>query len=81
MPPTPTSLSRNCLIYNPGTERADTLIRLAGDVGSGLEIYNATTDQCCRIIGLRANSLPNGAYLSLDSRKGQVLVHKGDDTE
>lgn len=81
MPDAPTLSSHSFLAYNPGTEKADTLIRLAGDVADGLTIYNATTNQRCRIAGLRTHSLPPGAYLSIDSAKGQVLVHKGDDTE
>lgn len=56
MPIKPTISSRNFLLYNPGTERADTIIRLAGDVSSGMEIYNATTGQRCKILNLKANS-------------------------
>lgn len=81
MPPAPTPSSKSFLVYCPGTERANTLIRLAGDVGDGLTIHNATTGQRCRIDGLRINSLPPGSYISIDSAMGQVLSHKGDDTE
>ena len=43
--------SKTVLVYNPGTERTPTIIRLAGDVGEGLLIRNHTTEQRCRIRG------------------------------
>ena len=33
MPPAPTADSANFLLYNPGTETAHTIVRLAGSVG------------------------------------------------
>ncbi|MBR3109021.1 MAG: hypothetical protein IKH30_17825, partial [Clostridia bacterium] len=64
MPPTPTVNSRSfLLLYNPGTEAAHTVIRLAGDVGDGLLIRNLTTGQRCRVVNLESGSLLEGAYL------------------
>ena len=42
---------KTALVYNPGTERTPTVIRLSGDVGEGLLIRNYTTGQHCRIQG------------------------------
>ena len=38
--------------YNGGTARADTIIKIAGNVGAGIDIYNMLTKQWCRVIGL-----------------------------
>ena len=46
MPPAPTADSENFLLYNPGTETAHTIFRLAGSVDEdGLLIRNFTTGQ------------------------------------
>ncbi len=79
MPPAPTVDSRSFLLYNPGTERAHTIIRLAGDVGEGLLIRNLTTRQRCRAQNLTASSLLPGAVLALDSEKGQTRIELGED--
>lgn len=42
---------KTALIYNPGTERTPTIIRLAGDVGDGLLIRNYTMGQRCKVQG------------------------------
>ena len=63
MPPAPTVNSRSFLLYNPGTEAAHTVIRLAGDVGDGLLIRNLTTGQRCSVVNLESGSLLEGAYL------------------
>ncbi len=52
MPPAPELTSQRFHLYNCGTERAHTRILLAGEVGDGLTIENATTGQVCRIAGL-----------------------------
>lgn len=79
-PDIPTAESRNLLLYNPGTERAQTVIRIAGDVGSGLLIRNFTTGQRCSVVGLTADSLLPGAALELDSAMGQTRIALGEDT-
>ena len=63
MPPAPTVNSRSFLLYNPGTEAAHTVIRMAGDVGDGLLIRNLTTGQRCSVVNLESGSLLEGAYL------------------
>ena len=57
MPEAPSIASRSFLLYNPGTEVAHTIIRVAGDVGDGMLIRNLTTGQRCRITLIRI-SLP-----------------------
>lgn len=63
MPPAPTVNSRFFLLYNPGTEAAHTVIRMAGDVGEGMLIRNLTTGQRCSVVNLESGSLLEGAYL------------------
>lgn len=72
MPASPTLESRSFLMYNPGTEAAHTVIRVVGDVGSGMLIRNLTTGQRCRIVDLKADSLLEGQVLELDSARGQT---------
>lgn len=79
MPVAPGPADRQFLLYNPGTERAHTRIQLAGDVGDGLVIENAATGQQCGISGLKADALPEGAYLDIDSRAGQVWLAQGEE--
>ena len=81
-PASPTASSTNFLIYNPGTETAHTLLRIAGDVGeNGLLIRNFTTGQRCAIKDLKDNSLLPSACLELDSRKGQTRIALGEETK
>jgi len=68
-------------MYNPGTEAANTIIRLAGDVGDGMLIRNLTTGQRCRVIDLETNSLLEGQVLELDSHRGQTRTELGEHTE
>ncbi len=63
MPPAPAVAGGSFLIYNPGTERAQTVTRLAGDAGDCVLIRNLTTGQRCKIIDLRLGSLLEGAVL------------------
>lgn len=82
MTPTPPSVSSTSfLLYNPGTERAHTVIRIAGNVGDGMLIRNLTTGQRCRIVNLTEESLLPGAHLELDSRMGQTRIVLGDSRE
>ena len=43
---------KQILLFNPGTEAAHTTIQIAGNLGSGVNIYNKTTDQMCKVVGL-----------------------------
>lgn len=82
MMPTPPSVSSTSfLLYNPGTERAHTVIRIAGNVGDGMLIRNLTTGQRFKIINLTNESLLPGAHLELDSRMGQTRIVLGDSRE
>lgn len=81
MPASPTVESRSFLMYNPGTEAAHTIIRVAGDVGSGMLIRNLTTGQRCRIVDLKPDSLLEGQVLELDSASGQTRTVLGEHLE
>lgn len=81
MPEIPTAETRSFLLYNPGTEVAHTILRIAGDVGDGMLIRNLTTSQRCRVIDLKTESLLEGAVLELDSAKGQTRTVLGDKAE
>lgn len=82
MTPAPPSVSSTrFLLYNPGTERAHTVIRIAGNVGDGMLIRNLTTGQRCKIVNLTDESLLPGAHLELDSRMGQTCIVLGDSRE
>ena len=82
MTPTPPSVNNTSfLLYNPGTERAHTVFRIAGNVGDGMLIRNLTTGQRCRIVNLTDESLLPGAHLELDSRMGQTRIVLGDSRE
>ena len=74
MPDAPALQTRAFILYNPGTERAHTVIRMAGDVGDGLLIRNLTTGQKCKIVNLKGSSLLEGACLELDSQMGQTRI-------
>lgn len=63
MPSAPVAAGGSFLIYNPGTERAQTVIRVTGDAGDGVLIRNLTTGQRCKIVDLRPGSLLEGAVL------------------
>lgn len=78
MPDPPLVSDTSFLLYNPGTEMADTVISLSGDVGSGLLIRNLTTGQRCAVRGLPASGLLDGEKLVLDSRRGQTYTMLGD---
>ena len=82
MTPTPPSVnSTSFLLYNPGTERAHTVFRIAGNVGDGMLIRNLTTGQRCKIVNLTDEILLPGAHLELDSRMGQTRIVLGDSRE
>ena len=65
-------------LYNPGDEKADTIIRIAGDVGTGVSIYNAATKQTCTIKGItKALTSTAGKWLEIDSGTGKVYLTNG----
>ena len=80
-PPPPNVSSTSFLLYNPGTERAHTVFRIAGNVGNGMLIRNLTTGQRCKIVNPTDESLLPGAHLELDSRMGQTRIVLGDSRE
>lgn len=77
----PSVSSTSFLLYNPGTERAHTIIRIAGNVGDGMLIRNLTTGQRCKVVNLTEESLLPGAHLELDSRMGQTRIVLGGSRE
>jgi len=83
MPPDPAVDDTQFLLYNCGTEKAHTVLRIAGSVDStdGLTIRNNTNGTMCRIIGLDSSTVPNGAWLEFDSESGQVNRVLGDNKE
>ena len=82
MPEAPAAGSSFFLLYNPGTETAHTVFRIAGDVGEdGLLIRNLTTGQKCKVVNLKASSMLEGACLELDSEKCQTRIALGDESE
>lgn len=81
MPRMPTKEDGSFLLYNPGTEKAQTLIRLTGNTGEGVRIRNLTTGQQCTIMNLKPTSLMEGAALELDSAMGQTRIVMGDKKE
>lgn len=63
------------IIYNPGTEYADTVIRIAGTAPNGVTIENRTTGAVCKLLAIPAP--PD--CLVLDSETGDVYL--GSDTD
>ena len=71
----PTSYSgitsqQTILLYNAGTERASVKIGIAGNVGSGVSLYNRITGQECDFVGLNAGSTAH--HVVCDGRTGNV---------
>ena len=74
MPAAPSAESRDFIMYNCGTEQANTIIRIAGTAPNGLTIRNRTNGQTCVIRALP----PETGYLELDSRMGRVdMINHG----
>lgn len=67
MPPAPTASSTSFIVYNCGTEDANTLIRIGGTAANGLTITNYTNGTKCVL-----TSLPPSDYIEIDSSKGTV---------
>lgn len=73
MPAAPAVTDRSFLIYNPGTEVCDTLIRVGGTTGAGgLTIKNLTNETQCKL-----SSLPQNGYLEIGSGAGSVIHVNG----
>lgn len=70
MPPSIQPSAGNYLLYNPGTEISDTVIRIAGKAPNGCKITNQTTGDVCEFIALPSS--PN--YLEIDSEYGAVRL-------
>lgn len=72
------TLSTPFLMYNAGDERADPIIRIAGDVGTGVTIYNSATRQSCIIKGITKALTTNvNKWLEIDSLSGKVYLTDG----
>jgi len=67
MPPSILPSVGDYLVYNPGTEITDTVIRIAGTAPNGLTITNRTTGDVCKIV-----SLPSALILTINSESGAV---------
>lgn len=67
MPPAIQPSVGNYLVYNPGTEMTDTVIKIAGTAPNGITIRNQTTGDVCEFI-----SLPSGLTLIVDSEHGSI---------
>ena len=68
MPPTVLANTGEYLIYNPGTEIADTVIRIGGKAPNGVTIENMTNGDKCILLTLP----PSPDYIELDSEAGCV---------
>ncbi len=70
------------LLYNPGSERADVAIQLAGDAGEGVLITNKTTEQKCRMMAFnKAKTSEAGKTIICDSLNGKVVLTNGNEAE
>lgn len=64
--------------YNAGDVSANTIIRIAGDVGTGVTIYNSQTEQTCKVIGLTAANTTNlSKWLEINSYTGESHITDG----
>lgn len=65
--------------YNAGNRVADTIIRIAGDVGgTGLTLYNRQTKQTARIVGITKEITTNtNRWFEMDSRTGLCYLTDG----
>ena len=75
MPAAPAVNESSFLLYNPGTEMADTVIRIAGDTGEEMKIKNITTGQECVLKNVtRAGTTAAGLWIEIDSKRGQTKL-------
>lgn len=73
MPPTVDTELGTYLIYNPGTELCNTIIRVGGSAPNGLTISNSNGDKCV------ITSLPTSGYLEINSDYGTVKLMPKDE--
>ena len=73
----PITTNTTLLLYNPGTETAKVAVRIAGDVGTGVSVANATTGQNMRFVAITPNSCPGSYYIQTDGLSGQTTFTNG----
>lgn len=72
-----TTQTEICL-YNGGTERASVAIEIAGDVGEGVTIANATTGQKCSFVAMSKEvTTDKGRYIVSDGINGRTVLTDG----
>lgn len=65
-------------VHNAGNAKADTIIRIAGDVSEGVVISNPLTNQICKVIGLTKALTTNvDKWLEINSRTGECFITDG----
>lgn len=65
-------------VHHAGNAKANTVIKVAGDVGDGVVIYNPLTKQTCKIIGLTKALTTNvGKWLEIYSNTGECFLTDG----
>lgn len=77
---TTANLSANnpILLANPGTERAALGIEIAGDVGAGVNIANATTEQSCKMVAISKAATTNvNKTVFVDPISGKTTLNGG----
>lgn len=77
---TPMTATTSFLLYNPGTERAYVAIEIGGDVGDGVTITNATTDQSVKFVAIGGAATAN-KWVVLDSLNGKTILTNGTDSQ
>lgn len=78
IPAAPITSQFTFLCNNAGNAMADTVLNIAGDVGTGVIIHNATTNQTCKIVKLTAaNSTDMNRELRVDSKTGRTYLLDG----
>lgn len=72
---TSVNAQKTLYLYNPGTERADVVIRMQGNVGGGVTIHNATNGTECRVVGLTKELSTNiGETLNVSAVSGKTYM-------
>lgn len=74
----PYTIARTILRINAGDAIADTIIRIAGNVGNGVTLYNQATKQYCFIHDLtETETTSSNRWLELNSRTGECYITDG----
>ena len=71
MPADPPHVAGDFLVYNPGTEFANPVLKFYGSAPNGLTLTNTTTNESC---SLAAFNLASGTYLQVDPDTGVKLM-------